>query len=65
MSRRGSSNTGLPWGHMALAFLIPLLGLVLLQMAGDRAPEEAPYLSAATLAGFVVYAVVLGLRFFL
>lgn len=63
MARRGDS--GLPWVQMILSFLIPIIGLVFCQAANDRAPEKAPGIRAATLAGFVLYLVVFGIRFFL
>ena len=61
MGRRGGSG-GAPWGQMILAFLIPLIGLVLCQAANDREPESAPYLRMATVAGFALYVVLFGLR---
>lgn len=60
-----NGDSKVPWGHMALAFLIPLIGLALCQAANDRAPEYAPYIRAATLAGFVLYLAVFGLRILL
>lgn len=65
MTRRSGGSGAAPWGHMALAFLIPLVGLALCQAANDRAPEKAPYIRAATLVGFVLYLVILGIRFLL
>jgi len=59
------NNGGTPWKQMILSFLIPLVGLAFCQAANDRAPEQAPYIRAATLAGFALYAAVLAVRLLL
>ncbi|MCI8422437.1 MAG: hypothetical protein HFF50_02730 [Lawsonibacter sp.] len=63
MSRGNGGSGTSPWGRVALAFLIPLIGLALCEAANDRDPENAPYIRAATLAGFVLYLAAFGIRF--